>query len=349
MPLRALDTDDRELMAPLLEYAAWEALVSEVRAGRSVLRLPCCGAAARPRSGRHTIRHFFHHSRPEHCDYAGESREHLQLKAGIVRVLDDMGWAARTEVPGEGYRADVLAAQGDRQVVFEVQLSTQTGQVTLERTLRYRDAGLPCIWITKRVPILISAKETVYAFEVASYEPPRILVEGRPLSLTSFVEALVKRRLQLSAPTPAPRAIVRVHRKFVECQRPGCSTFTAVAGTSLETRCVCHQRPAPIGIGASVRAQLDEALQRAAADGALGAGQAQLVLARPDDVQGEPGTVEQSYRCPGCDGWSEVHIGGLWAPVAAQYEIELPADARLGVSSGSRHWCLREKDRRPER
>ena len=125
MPLRALIDSGDEVIAPLLDDIEWDDLVRQVKSGAVKLTMPCCEMEARPRVSSLGTRHFFHRRRPEDCDYVGESFDHLHLKADIVRIFDGFGWQARTEVPGEGWRADVLAENGDRRAVFEIQLSQQ--------------------------------------------------------------------------------------------------------------------------------------------------------------------------------------------------------------------------------
>jgi hypothetical protein len=150
VPLRAVASCGDNVISCLLSDDEWADLVMRVRAGDERLTMPCCQAVAWPRAK--PCRHFYHRKRPEDCEYVHESMEHLQLKADVVSVFDELGWHARTEVRGDGWVADILAEHGDRRVVFEIQLSAQDEETTIARWQRYHDAGLPSVWLMRRVP-----------------------------------------------------------------------------------------------------------------------------------------------------------------------------------------------------
>lgn len=134
--------------------------------------MPCCQAVAWPRAA--PCRHFYHRRRPEDCAYVHESLEHLELKAVVASIFHGLGWLARTEVAGAGWVADVLAERDERRVVVEIQLSPQDSDTTVARWERYRDAGVPSVWIMRKVPDCLPVELALPAFElVRHYSKPR--------------------------------------------------------------------------------------------------------------------------------------------------------------------------------
>lgn len=72
---------------------------------------------------------FFAHNREEaDCPLDGETIHHRLLRAELAADLRDAGWHAKLEVPGNGWRADVLgtAPDGLRRMAWEAQLASTT-------------------------------------------------------------------------------------------------------------------------------------------------------------------------------------------------------------------------------
>ena len=118
---------------------------------------------------------FAHRPGSSPCAWMKESDLHRRLKAAILRAAVDAGWCGGCEVPGPGYRADVLVERGlassgpdgvvgrrnvvytssaepgtPRRVAFEVQLTRQGRADTWHRTDIYRRAGVEVVWLLSR-------------------------------------------------------------------------------------------------------------------------------------------------------------------------------------------------------
>jgi len=150
MPLRAI-IHGSDVVACLLDEAAWNTLKAQTRSKSVEPVLPCGHRAICKTSSLGT--QFFAHvgSQAGPSCGAGETKEHLLLKSLVVKIAVEMGWTAVPEVPGEGWRADVmLERQGERRVI-EVQWSHQEDVDFRFRQDRYTQAGLECVWLY-RVP-----------------------------------------------------------------------------------------------------------------------------------------------------------------------------------------------------
>lgn len=165
MPLRAF-VDEQEVVAPLLSEEAWEALRERVLAEKLVVMLPCCDTPGYLRRSRLGTRHFAHKRSTSadgvRCEMEGETLEHLKAKAEIVRAAKEAGYVAAPEIPGDGWRADVMATRpnGTGRIAFEVQWSFLKFEDCLFRQERYaRDQVRGCWFFRNPPPVLIRASD----------------------------------------------------------------------------------------------------------------------------------------------------------------------------------------------
>lgn len=93
---------------------------------------------------------FFAHDVGSSCPASGESVAHRLLKTELAAAIRDAGWVAELEVPGTGWRADVLAASPDgaRRVAWEAQLASATVADLQERTDTMRAELDAVCWVT---------------------------------------------------------------------------------------------------------------------------------------------------------------------------------------------------------
>lgn len=146
---------------------SWDALRG-LNAAAKHLRMGCCGSPVTLKTSKlGTL--FFVHKRKGECTSAGETAEHLFVKACIARAISGMGWEVGTEVRGlalDGceWVADVLASRGSHRIAFEVQLSSQSLTETAQRQGRYGACGVRGLWflarpreiqVSKEVPALL--------------------------------------------------------------------------------------------------------------------------------------------------------------------------------------------------
>lgn len=311
------------MIACLLTDDEWGQLVQRVRAGDEKLTMPCCEAIAWPRAK--PSRHFYHRRRPEDCAYVHESIEHIELKAEVVSVFDELGWRARSEVRGDGWIADVLAEKGDRRVVFEIQLSSQDEDTTIARWERYQEAGLASVWLMRRVPDGLKwGSVSIPAFKLTRHSVYTAFdVEGAMVGLRELIVALVDRRLRFTTPEPTGNAIIRVHRRLDVCR--GCGRTLSSVGTSIDRRCVCGNVPVDTPCTADVQKLLDEGVQMAIESNKL------------VEWADAPFAFD---GCPNC-GARKIYLPNRWADdTVLMLEAELPPVPDADLST-RRHWCLR--------
>jgi competence protein CoiA-like protein len=118
------------------------------RRPRVVLVCPSCGSLMHAK--RRSLRFFAHDRAQSECDAAGETEEHLKLKALIAHAARVAGLQTTLEFVGRGYRCDVLISnpEGTRRVAFEVQVSGLTVEDGAERTRRMHQNGIDDVaWV----------------------------------------------------------------------------------------------------------------------------------------------------------------------------------------------------------
>lgn len=111
--------------------------------------MPCCGAAAVPKTSPNG-RRFFAHAGGE-CGTSAEGLWHLAGKRVVVGLGRDRGWNVTEEAAGgDGkgrWRADVLLEHKGMRVAVELQHSYLHLREFLHRQSRYERAGIHCIWM----------------------------------------------------------------------------------------------------------------------------------------------------------------------------------------------------------
>lgn len=98
------------------------------------------------------MRFFAHDPGAPGCGLAGESLAHRLLKIELASAIRAAGWHAELEVPGNGWRADVLATSpdGDRRMAWEAQLAVSTAQDLAARTAAMAADGVTVCWVTDK-------------------------------------------------------------------------------------------------------------------------------------------------------------------------------------------------------
>jgi hypothetical protein len=212
MPLSAL-IEEELVCAPLLDEQRWQELKGHP------VQLQPCGHRGFGRVSRLGTQHFVH-ERDSGCEHS-ESAEHLHLKAVIAMAANAAGWQAATEVPGEGFVADVMAIAEQRRVAFEVQRSKQILREYQHRQERYRRAEVRCVWFAKSVPAGYVANEQLPLFVVSGWNgEPQVVVAGRIMPVTHMVGSLLAGQVSW-------RHTVAVQRETSEIVRlmcPACGT-----------------------------------------------------------------------------------------------------------------------------
>lgn len=180
MPLRAL-INNNEVLAPFVSDAEWLTLKRQ----KTQVVLPCCNQAGYLRVSKLGIKHFVH--KQKICDWKPESQEHLAAKTQIMKACREAGYEARTEVSGLDWRADVLATKENSKgeiikIAFEVQWSYQAFEETQRRQVRYKENGIRCCWLFRKLP-------RGYSLEKPSAELPIFLLSSG-IEVNNFAVAI---------------------------------------------------------------------------------------------------------------------------------------------------------------
>ena len=123
----------------------WTTLKESYAVGDIIM--PCCGAAAIPKTSPNGLPFFSHHT--DECSTSPESVWHVATKELIARYLTALNIEPYLEKQGGGgtWKADVHFTHEGRNIAIEVQHSHQTLQDYLTRQKRYELDGVECYWL----------------------------------------------------------------------------------------------------------------------------------------------------------------------------------------------------------
>jgi hypothetical protein len=223
MPLSGL-VDGEPVVSCLLTEEEWAQLKDDLRAKRRTATMRC-GWKGLAKTSRLGTQYFAHAPGGDSCS-AGESAQHLRAKAVIVEAIARAGWTAQTEVPGDGWVADVMATRGDVRVVFEVQWSRQDLAEYRHRQNRYLDSGIAGIaWFARHADGLPRADKQlpVFGLDIDDAGEATVMVGVASIPLAEAVDRLLTRRLQ--------------HREYVANGQPA----LVVVGAGIMGCYRCHK------------------------------------------------------------------------------------------------------------
>lgn len=175
MPLTAVhaETGVLDVTCDALTDARWADL-HRVRP-RAPLRCRECGHGLHAKVSRSGLRFFAHDAGAPNCALAGETIAHRLLKMELASAIRDAGWHAELEVPGDGWRADVLATSpdGSHRMAWEAQLAQATIDELTERTTTMASSGVSVCWVTDKDRPFIGHVPSVRIRAGASPTPER--------------------------------------------------------------------------------------------------------------------------------------------------------------------------------
>jgi len=255
VPLRAF-VDGKEVSAPLLNEAQWEALKNTSANGAEII-LTCCGGHGYLRRSQQGLKHFVHKRGESKCDWKPETWQHLKAKTDIIVACADAGYQAQAEVAAMEWRADVLATHGKVRVAFEVQWSPQNLSETIERQRRYERDHVRGCWFFRKPPRNLTRDLAIAGPELdARQDLPLfpLLVDddgttsidlySRNVPLNEFVAALLKRQVRFCKDA-ATRPEQHVRVIFFEMKCAGCGEYSHLyfVTTALQSCCGLTFRP----------------------------------------------------------------------------------------------------------
>ncbi len=308
MPLRAI-IDGVDVIAPLLDDEAWEALRKRVSDDDLRVVLPCCNVEGYLRKSKYGTKHFAHKQGAE-CVSKGETLEHLRAKADIVLACQSAGYHALTEVIGDDWRADVLAARGSARIAFEVQWSFLRLRDALMRQRRYERDHVRGCWFFRRPPAPLHRDGFDGALELqARRELPlfhlyvnadgsfSVALNNRLHRLREFVTALLSWRVRFCEMARSETTRLRLHFREMHC--PACGQRAHVYAVDATQTAACGIR-FKAGDEASYRFHPDVRAAVAAYRVSEVGRELRMgtIKPRPD---AQTGIVAFSFGCPACD------------------------------------------------
>lgn len=220
MPLSGL-IDGERVVSCLLSDEQWATLKDDVREKRRTITMPC-GWRGMAKTSQLGTQYFAHAPGGDGCS-AGESAQHLRAKAVIVEAVSRAGWIAATEVPGDGWVADVMATKGGVRVVFEVQWSRQNLSDYRLRQERYLDSGIASVaWFARHVDGLPESDKQlpIFGLEIDDEGETTAVIGTATISLAQAVDRLLNRRLQHRDYVASGRtALAEVDAGVMDCYR----------------------------------------------------------------------------------------------------------------------------------
>lgn len=235
--------DGSPVMSSLMLDADWVRLRETYRTRD--LRMTCGGPAV-PKTSPRGLRFFAHHPGQDCGLHLGgpETAEHHAAKLTLAAAARAAGWEAEVEAisPDRAWIADVLISRGVRKIALEVQWSPQAAAVFAQRTARYRDAGVGCVWFLGPAN---HAREVAGAYLLnGDADSLRIDVPGelgkrevRP-TLEEGVARLFRREFQAAAEVRVSEVTVTFFK--MKCFRTDCDSWYSrwfITGAEGVSRC----------------------------------------------------------------------------------------------------------------
>lgn len=357
MPLRAF-VDGQEIIAPLLDDAAWDALRQRVADEHLRVTLPCCEVEGYLRRSKAGTQHFAHKQgakQDANCTVKAETVEHLRAKADIILACHAAGFAASTEVAGDDWRADVLATHDSKngliKIAFEVQWSFLRLNDALHRQRRYARDGIRGCWFFRRPPAplhrdfadpgpnkgsYLEARQDLplfhlYANATGSFS---VTLNGRLHPLPDFVTALLQGRVRFcESATTGPNLSLRLLLSEVAC--PHCRRYSHIYEVDATQTAACGVWFTPdIPINAD-HPTLLSALQQ--------------YLSTPSGSSLHLAPIRQcpdpAFVCPACDTPlrslidTQPYTSARTLQPMTTLDLTLPTPTRTPVTGPAPHWC----------
>ena len=199
MPLTAY-LYSQKIFAPFLTDNEWNHIKKSLKQNPEYLHFKCCNNPVYARVSKKGLRHFVHKN-TDSCNYIHESEDHLLLKLEVFEACCDIGWNAEIEFVGDNFRADVLASNDKHKVAFEIQLTRQDLQTTVDRQRAFEEAGIRCAWFFKRIPKDYRPKKSLPAFELVTENnkliaPYQCNISGKEMTMKKCIEMLLEGKIK---------------------------------------------------------------------------------------------------------------------------------------------------------
>lgn len=124
---------------------------------------------------------------------------HDEIKFAVEKACNALGFDAKNECWGRDWRADVMVEKDHQRYAFEIQMSPQTLNRTIERQEKYMRDGVIGCWLFETIPAKLSEERPdLPLFQVFQEEGEfKVSLSGRKvLPLEIFVEDFLKGKIQ---------------------------------------------------------------------------------------------------------------------------------------------------------
>lgn len=202
MPLRAIK-NKQIIQSYNISKEEWQKLKDTKKEFQ--LTMPCCNNEAILKTSKLGTQ-FFAHGRRGTCTSKTETKEHLLAKSIIAKVCQDSGWETITEYKGKSpsdkiWIADVYAERNNIKIVFEVQWSSQTEEITRKRQNRYKESGIRSAWLVKEtknnkcISNNVESKELPYFLIKYNEKKNDFTIPSFNISLKQLITGMLNKQL----------------------------------------------------------------------------------------------------------------------------------------------------------
>lgn len=142
-----LDKMGKSIIASDFNDVDWNAYKENYIIGE--ILMPCCGAAAVPKTSPNFLKFFAHYS--NECTTSPESQWHIKTKELVITELNNLGITSFLEKSGNSssgsWKADVYFEIKNNKFAIEIQHSYQRLIDYKKRQARYKESDIQCYWI----------------------------------------------------------------------------------------------------------------------------------------------------------------------------------------------------------
>ena len=224
MPLKA-KINGKTVISIDMNDEEWDKLKKAVRSKKTSITLLCCNKTAYTRTSKLGTKHFVHKTK-KNCNWESESIDHLRAKEIVYKACIEEGWYAEPEYSLDDCIADIFATDGKRKVGFEIQLSKQTKEDTINRHKKYVKHGIKCVWFLKRFPRNLFPNKNFCAFSIFKENDIFFTgIDGEKLELDTLVKKMIRREIRFRDKHIYRRnQIADIYKFNIECWKCGRQT-----------------------------------------------------------------------------------------------------------------------------
>ncbi|HTN16481.1 MAG TPA: hypothetical protein VL092_02285 [Chitinophagaceae bacterium] len=275
--------------------------------------------------------------------------KHGRIQTEILFVCQKLGVEAKQEYRGNGWRADVFAPNDSRPIAFEVQLSPQSLNKTLERQSKYaRDGVFGCWLFEKPIAKLTNERPDLPVFYVEEDEDLGLMVNlgtRRKVDLHFFLENFICNNIQFRTIAHTSfKQIVRLAFYEMICWNCGQLNHLYYVETPFLSSCNAKIQPKE-ALWASNSIEYKDEIMELASNLARSKKEPNFTLGTVKERYSRMvGKSYLSFGCLSCDSiFGDFHVmeakmDNMYDPnrISLEGEIELNEPFNLNIP----HWCL---------